>query len=132
MGEKVEEVYSIFLIRCFTQNKLGAVETTELCKDVRMALILRWLVYNVAKHVLWLQGDIFCMGLNKQPSTNSNCKFELQDLWEDDEVDRWRSRTLRLSGIFSCVFITLEWKISAKIHVMDQGQASIDSRSFQI
>lgn len=71
----MEEVYSIFLIRCFTRNKLGAVDTIELCKDVRMALILRWLVYNVTKHVLWLEENIFWIN-SKEPSRNSNCTIE--------------------------------------------------------
>ncbi len=56
--EKAEEVYSVFLIRYLIQNKVDAVDTLEVCKDVRKALIPRLPVYHVAKHVFWLQGGI--------------------------------------------------------------------------
>lgn len=80
----------------------------------------------MVEHVFWLQGAILCMGSSKGPSINSNCRIELQDLFEHGEADSWRSR------MFSCTFFDLEWISSAKIHVMVQGHASIDSRSFQI
>ena len=85
--EKAEEVYSIILLRYPTQNELGAVDTFEVCKDVRIALVLRRLVYNVAEHVLWLQRQIFCTGSNEESSTNSNCRSGLQDLLERGELD---------------------------------------------